>query len=256
MRIKFLDFLIILLVLISLLSYFSKYQEYEQKNTLEYSGSQIFKAIKDFENYTSKGFLYHVKIIGRLNMDNSKFEDTGFVVDTGRGYFIFKDYKGKRYTVGGIMSYKEDVSAERIIMTVENKSTVFYEAKPVETDNFGELYNYIEEMSSFMEFKGIYDIAITGDFTITPPCDVNEELEKIIYCKNVSCNGTTLKLEQLSIRELKRLDSIIKPEKIYTGDFWVIVRTENEIQELEKYRIKEDGSSNPNIYRDSIHIRL
>jgi len=256
MRIKFLDFLVILLILICLFSYFSKYRSYEQKDTLEYSGSQIFKAIRDFENYTSKGFLYNVQIIGRLNMDDSKFEDTGFVTDTGKGYFILKDYEGKRYSVGGIMSYKEDVSAEKIVMRIENKSTVFYEAKPIETRNFEELYNYIADASKFMEFKGIYDIAISGDFTVVPYNDVNEDLEKIIYCKNLYFDGNTLKLEQLSIKELKSLDSIIKPEKIYTGDFWVIIRTQNEIEELEKYKIKEEGNNNPFIYKDSIHIRL
>lgn len=256
MRIKFLDFLIFLLILICLFSYFSKYGEYKQRETLEYSGSQIFKAIKDFENYTSKGFLYNVKIVGRLNMDDSKFEDTGFVTETGKGYFIFKDYDGKRHSIGGVMSYKEDVSAEKIIMTVENKSTVFYEAKPIETKNFEELYNHIVDVSEFMEFKGIYDIAISGEFTVIPYSDVNEELERIVYCKNVHFGENTLKLEQFSIKELENLDSIIKPEKIYTGDFWVIVRTENEIEELEKYKIKETDDENPYIYKDSIHIRL
>ena len=256
MRIKFLDFLVILLVLICLFSYFSKYREYEQKGTLEYSGSQIFKAIKDFENYTSKGFLYNVKIIGRLNMDDSKFEDTGFVTETGKGYFILKDYEGKRYSVGGVMSYKEDVSAEKIVMRIENKSTVFYEAKSIEIKNFEELCEHIRNMSEFMEFKGIYDIAVSGEFTVVPYSDLNEELEKIIYCKNTHFDNETLKLEQFSIRELKNLDSIIKPEKIYTGDFWVIVRTEKEIDELEKYGIKEEDDDNPYIYKDSIHIRL
>ncbi|MEA1993228.1 MAG: TrmB family transcriptional regulator sugar-binding domain-containing protein [Euryarchaeota archaeon] len=256
MRIKFLDFLIILLVLISLFSYFSKYREYEQKETLEYSGSQIFKAIKDFENYTSKGFLYEVTIVGRLNMDDSEFEDTGFVTETGKGYFVFKSYEGEMYTVGGVMGYKEDVSVKSIKMTIKNKSTVFYRAKPIEEKSFEAIYAHVKTTSDFMEFKGIYDIAISGTFTVTPAGDYNEELEDILYCKSVSFDDNMLTLKQFSIKELKNLDSIIRPERIYTGDFWVIVRTKKEIKELEKYEIKRKDDDNPGIYEDSIHIRL
>jgi hypothetical protein len=255
MRIGFLDGVIILLVLLSLFSYFSQYGGYEQKETLEYSGSQIFKAIKDFENYTSKGFLYDVEIHGRLNMDDSSFEKTGLVVETGKGHFTFKEYTGQIYTVGGVMSYKEDLAAEKILMHIETKSTVFYRAVPVDVENFGELHAHITDVSSFMAFKGIHDIAITGEFVVDSPLD-GAELEEIIYCNSAFIEEEKLTIDQLSIRELELLDELLQPERIYTGDFWVIIRTDNEIEELEKYAIKREDDANPFIYEDSIHIRL
>ena len=256
MRIRVLDLLILLLALISLVSYFSQYGEYHQKEKLEYSGSQIFKAIRDFDNYASKGFLYTVQVEGRLNMDDSLFEDTGFVVETGRGYFVLKNYEGDTYTVGGVMSYKEDISAERITMEVKNKSTVFYLAKPIETKEFKDLKTQITTISSFMAFKEIDDIAITGEITVVPSTDLSGELPSIIYCRSSSLDGTTLTVEQLSMREMESLDTILEPTSLYTGDLWVIIRTGEEIKELEKYEITKWDDENPQIYEDSIHIRL
>ncbi len=262
MRIKFLDIVILLLITLSLFSYFLQYGTYEQKERLEYSGSQIFKAVKDFENYTSKGFAYHVTVTGRVNMDDSPVEITGIVTETGRGNFVLKTPQGNQYTVGGVMSYEEDIAAKTMVMTVENKSTVFYEATPVETTSFEALYSYVTETSSFMEYKGIYDIAISGEFTIIPGEEafaprINDTLtHHIIACKGIHLDGHTLTLVQCSIDELQSLAALLSSEKIYTGDFWVVIRTEEEIEELEKYAIKREDDDTPAIYKDSIHIRL
>lgn len=266
MKVSVVDVFVIVLVGLSLFSFSTKY---EPKYTFEYSGSQIYRAVQECEKLDSRGFLYTVYVKGYWNTDVGHFEEEGFVIDTGRGYIVLVLQDGKKVTVGGKMSYNEDVQAVTIEIRLKSKSSVAYWLRPYKGLK-DEIKKYVEDSSQFIDYVK-EDIAVTALFTMDTDTEQSLELEseiedvlrtEIFFMKNVDVeiyeDGITVSVEQLSLKEYDQfflvLAKYFSVEEVYTGDMKVVYQTAEEIDVedvvvLEAYTAEE-------IYPGTIHVRV
>lgn len=278
-RINIIDAAIILIVLFSFYSFITHEPTVnEQVDEYYYSGSQIYKATNYMNYLDSKGFLYDTYVKGYWLSDYLEFDETGYVIDTGQGSFILLRSNGELVTIGGRMSYKEQIGANEIRLKIKTKSTVSYR---MYAQGFPGLENYfatIEDTASFLDIFDIDDIAITSSITFdygeSPTAvfiaEVNDALRKgLYYVKDASItdtqNGLTISFTQASIKELAKMENILNEYgitigNVFSSDIITIVRTGTEIGELDKYWIKQHITDNLSSIVDddenSIHIRL
>ncbi|MBU7011911.1 MAG: hypothetical protein HXS46_14595 [Theionarchaea archaeon] len=266
MRITVVDVIVIVLLGLSLFSFSTKYNP---KYEFGYSGSQIYKVVKECDDLDSKGFLYTVYVDGFWNNDITEFTEEGFVCDTGRGHIVLVLEDGTTVTVGGLMSYKEDIQAKRFEIRLRSKSSVMYLLKPV-TGSREEIKEYIESSSQFIFYKK-EDIAVSCVFTIQSNTEssilLESEIEdvirrKVFFMKSVDVeiydDGIQLAVERLSMKAFDDIFRVLEEyfdiQGIYTGDISVFYQTAEEIKvedidALESY--EGDG-----VYPGYIHVRV
>lgn len=266
MKVSVIDIFVIVLVGVSLFSFSTKYQP---RYTYEFSGSQIYKVVKECEVLDGSGFLYTVFVKGYWNIDVSHFEQEGFVTDTGRGYIEMVLKNGRVVTVGGKMGYKEDIQATEVEIRIKNKSSVAYVLRPITGDK-EKVKEYIVDSSSFIGYKK-EDIAITCQFAIaadvTPSIVTEAEVEDVLrktvfFMKdadvNIFADGIRVSVVRLSMEEFDTFFEILEKyftvKEMYTGDIKVIFQTSEEIDvddvvPLESY----EGDS---VYSESVHVRV
>jgi hypothetical protein len=277
MRITAVDVVVIVLLGLSLFSFSTKY---EPKYTFEFSGSQIIKVVRECDILDSTGFLYTVYVRGYWNTDVGHFEEEAFVCATGRSNLEIVLKNGKKVTVGGKMSYKEDVQAVDIEIRLKSKSSVVYDLEPVKGLK-NDIKIYIEESSQFINY-GKEDIAITCVLTMgadtllrtsgmedvlegTDPIIVEAEIEdnlrkEIFFMKKADVevydDGITVSVERLSLKEFGTFFEVLERyfiiQEIYTGNIMVYYQTAEEIEvndvvPLESYN--DEGVSN-------VHVRV
>jgi len=278
-RINVIDLLVVIILLLSAYSFLTHDQPIQdQVDEYTYTGSQIYKATRYMDYLDSKGFLYDTYVEGYWWADYLKFEETGYVVDTGEGSFSLLLPDGQVVTVGGRMSYKEQVGANEVRLIIRTKSTVNYRMYAATYASFEAWHTTVGETASFLEEFAIDDIAITGSITfdsdITPSAVFEKQLEtelrhELYYMKGISVltddNGMTLSFMQASLSELATLDTFLAERDIaignvFSSDLIVFVRTGMEIGELDKYWIKEHVrdhlSDVVDAEENAIHIRL
>jgi hypothetical protein len=265
-KITAVDVFVIILVGISLFSFSTKY---EPKYQFEYSGSQIYKVVHQCDILDSTGFLYTVYVRGYWNTDVGHFEEEGFVTDTGRGYIELVLEDGKKVTVGGRMSYKEDVQAVGVEIHLKSKSSVAYWLKPLKGSK-DDIKTYVEGSTRFINYPK-EDIAVSCVLTMDADTEQSLTLEseiedvlrtEIFFMKKADVeicdDGITVTVERLSLKELDRFFTLLEKyffiETVYTGDIEVVYQTSEEINvedvvTLESYTAEE-------IYAGTIHVRV
>ena len=254
MRITAVDVVIIVLLGLSLFSFSTKY---EPKYTFEFSGSQIIKVVRECDILDSTGFLYTVYVRGYWNTDVGHFEEEAFVCTTGRSNLEIVLKNGKKVTVGGKMSYKEDVQAVDIEIRLKSKSSVVYDLEPVKGLK-DDIKEYIEKSSQFINYEK-EDIAVTcvltvgadtmgtsgtenvsglADPVIIMEAEIEDSLRKeIFFMKKADVeiydDGVTVSVERLSMKEFDTFFEVLERyftiQEIYTGNIIVYYQTSEEI---------------------------
>jgi len=278
-RINLIDILIILILIFSAYSFVMKESTvYQQVDEYYFTGSQIYKATNSMEYLDSKGFLYDTWVRGYWWSDYLSFQETGYVVDIGQGYFELLRDNGEVVEIGGRMSYREQIGASEIRLIIKTKSVVNYRVYSNTYESMSAFLQENEDMASFLEQFQVDDIAITGSLSFDQSIEpskvfdesLGEELRKrMYYVKDIEVssyeNGITIELVQASLSELEYLEGIlgeldISVGEVFSSDLNVFVRTGLEIGELDKYWIKqhilEELSSKIDADENSIHIRL
>ena len=266
MKVTVVDVAIIALIGLSLFSFSTKYNP---KYEFGYSGSQIYKVVQECDNLDSKGFLYTVHVKGFWNTDITEFEQEGFVCNTGRGHLVLVLKDGSVVTVGGLMSYKEDIQGKQFEIRLKSKSSVIYSLKP-EKGSKQKIKDYIEDSSQFI-FYPREDMAVSCTFTMEADTEesiiVESEVEDILrkelfFMKaadvEIYDDGLKVTVKRLSMKEFDHFFEILEDyfviQDIYTGDISVFYQTAEEIlvediPKLESY--EGDG-----IYPGRIHVRV
>jgi hypothetical protein len=265
-KISVVDVFVIVLVGVSLFSFFTKY---EPKYTYEFSGSQIYRAVRECDELDSTGFLYTVYVKGYWNMDVGHFEEEGVVTGTGRGFIEMVLRDGRTVTVGGRMSYKEDIQAVDIEIRLASKSSVAYWLKPVRGSK-DDIKKYVEDSSRFINYEK-QDIAVTAVLVIDTDTEQSLELEseiedvlrtEIFFMKKgdieIYDDGITVFLERVSLEEFDDviviLETYFEVGEIYARDVKVVYQTAEEI-DVEDVVVVEAYTSDV-IYPGSIHVRV
>ena len=254
MRITAVDVVIIVLLGLSLFSFSTKY---EPKYTFEFSGSQIIKVVRECDILDSTGFLYTVYVRGYWNTDVGHFEEEAFVCTTGRSNLEIVLKNGKKVTVGGKMSYKEDVQAVDIEIRLKSKSSVVYDLEPVKGLK-DDIKEYIEKSSQFINYEkediaitciltvgadtmrtsGIEDVSGSTDPVIIMEAEIEDRLRKEIFFMKkadveVYDDGVTVSVERLSMKEFDTFFEVLERyftiQEIYTGNIIVYYQTAEEI---------------------------
>jgi hypothetical protein len=266
MKINVIDVFVLALLGLSLFSFSTKY---EPKYEFEYSGSQILKVVRECDIQDSTGARYTVFVKGYWNSDIGHFEEEGFVLETGRGFLILGLRDGQSVSVGGLMSYKEDVQAVDIELRILSKSSVIYVLQPFQGSR-EDIKTYIVQSGHFIDYAK-EDIAITGVFTIeadtgpsiTEESKIEDALSKaIFFMKSADVelydDGMKITVERLSMSEYDRFFDIIETQvsigEIYTQDLTVFYQTSEEIDENDVVRLESYKGNG--IYPGSIHVRV
>ncbi|MBU7033324.1 MAG: hypothetical protein HXS53_12400 [Theionarchaea archaeon] len=266
MKITVIDVFVLVLLGLSLFSFSTKYSP---KYEFEYSGSQILKVVRECDIQDSTGALYTVFVKGYWNSDIGHFEEEGFILETGRGFLLLGLRDGRTVSVGGLMSYKEDIQAVDIELRILSKSSVIYVLQPFQGLR-GDIKAYIEQSGEFIEYNK-EDIAISGVFTIqadiSPSIIEESKLEDalskaIFFMKSADVelhdDGMKIAIERLSMSEYDTFFDIIETQipvgEIYTHDLTVFYQTSEEIDENDV--IELESYSGDSIYPGSIHVRV
>ncbi|MCC7568104.1 MAG: hypothetical protein KO463_00615 [Candidatus Methanofastidiosa archaeon] len=273
------DAIIALILLFSLYSFLSaEAGVYRQVDEYYYTGSQIYKATNYMAFLDSKGFLYEAEIRGYWWSDYLEFRESGYVIDTGEGSFSLLRTTGEVVTIGGRMSYKEQIGASEIRLIIKTSSVVTARMYSAGYPSFDDYLATVRDTTSFLDRFSIDDVAITGsvsfDAQVTPSRVTEAELEDLLrkelyYVKGITVSttptGITLSIEQGTLTELAAVPALLASQGIEMGpvfvsDATVIVRTLGEIGELDKYGIKrhiaDELADVLDADENAIHIRL
>lgn len=272
MRVTVVDVAVIVLLGLSLVSFSAKYNP---KYEFGYSGSQIYKVVQECDNLDSKGFLYTVYVDGFWNNNITEFKEEGFVCDTGRGHLVLVLKDGTQVTVGGLMSYKEDIQGKRFEIRIKSKSSVMYALKP-EKGSKEKIRHYIESSSEFIFYQK-EDIAISCTFTMEADTDTETSTEQSILLESeiedlmrrelffaksadveIYDDGLKVTVERLSMTEFDQFFAVLEGyfsiRNVYTGDISVFYQTAEEI--LVEDRAVLESYEGDGVYPGSVHVRV
>ncbi len=241
-RLNLFDLAIIVLLVASLFSFSTKYYEREPVDEYTYTGAQIFNAIRFFDLADGKGFRYLVRVEGSYISDYSSFNEEGIVVGTSQGTFLLKLKDGRILSVGGRTSFREDVAAHNMKVTMLNGSTVHYMHTGFYASDLLEAKDTINNTSEFLDDYRIIETTISGEIAIDGnfPRSVTFEKElantisnKIFHLKNINVesseNGIILKVNGLGTKDFETLQSILSPfdpSRYYFPDYRTVVLTD------------------------------
>ncbi|MCC7573557.1 MAG: hypothetical protein KO464_09270 [Candidatus Methanofastidiosum sp.] len=267
-RFNLFDLAIIVLVVASLISFSTKYFEKEPVDEYSYTGSQIYNAVRFFDLSDGKGFRYLVKVDGSYITDYSPFSGEGIVVGTSQGTFLLKLKDGRILNIGGRTSFKEDVAAHNIKVTMLNGSTVSYIQKGFFTNDIIEAKTIIDNTSNFLDKYNIIDTTISGDIVIDGkfPNNITFERElsdkiaiEIFHLRDVNVksseNGIILNVTGIGTNDFEKLQSVLSPygpTKYYFPDFRTFVLTDN----IPKVEISSIQNNKIEGIIGDIHVRI
>ena len=197
---------------------------------LTFSGEEVYKAVKTYNKLESKGFLVEVEVGGTAIGDptGEEKEFKGMVVAARGGTLQIKNEYGDLFSVGGSMSYLEDVAAKKIrLMPLYTSSISFYSKKEY-FGNFGEFINQLEQLK---RETGASRVVLTGEVSISQPgrgyLDVKKTVEDCFFCLNAKAYKIgddlyTLSFKAMELGELEKLnlasgEVFVKNLRIYLG---------------------------------------
>ncbi|HIP91548.1 MAG TPA: hypothetical protein EYH21_04545 [Methanothermococcus okinawensis] len=245
LKIGILEMLVIVSILITSGALIYKFLS-SSEDTYQFDGDQMYKCAWVSEKILSKGFPLYADIYGRWTSTGEEFNDTVLVV-RARGGTLYGLYKNRSITVGGRMAYKEDISAERIVLKPLGNTIISYEIDPVEGRSFRDVKDKIEDSIKPYKELGItiLETRISGTFAVDSktylPTEQQYIRNKIEDIKsmgghlkvNFLDNGLTLYGKQ-KIDNLDIYDSLISPKKILTSKIKVYLIVNETLNELPK----------------------
>jgi hypothetical protein len=197
---------------------------------LSFSGEEVYKAVKTYNKLESKGFLIEVEVQGSAIGDPTgkerKFQ--GLVIAARGGTLYIKNEYGDEFSVGGSMSYLEDVAAKQIKLKPLYSSSLSFYSNVTRFDSFREFISQLEQL----KFNaGASRVMLTGEISISQPemkyLDVKKSVEDCFFCLNAKAYKIgddlyMLSLKAVDLGELGKLDLksgevVAKNLRIYLG---------------------------------------
>jgi len=197
---------------------------------LSFSGEEVYKAVKTYNKLESKGFLIEVEVQGSAIGDPTgkerKFQ--GLVIAARGGTLYIKNEYGDEFSVGGSMSYLEDVAAKQIKLKPLYSSSLSFYSNVTRFDSFREFISQLEQL----KFNaGASRVMLTGEISISQPemkyLDVKKSVEDCFFCLNAKAYKIgddlyMLSLKAVDLGELGKLDFksgevVAKNLRIYLG---------------------------------------
>ena len=245
LKIGILEVLVIASILITSGALIYKFLS-SSEDTYHFDGDQMYKCAWVSEKILSKGFPLYADIYGRWTSTGEEFNDTVLIVRANGGT-LYGVYKNRSITIGGRMAYKEDISAERIVLKPLGNTIISYELDPLEGRSFKDVKDKIEDSIKPYKELGItiLEIHISGTFavdskTYTPTEQqyIRNRIEGINYTEedfkvDFLDNGLTIGGRQ-KIDNLEIYDKLTTPEKILTSKIKVYLIVNETLGELPK----------------------
>ncbi|WP_456475068.1 TrmB family transcriptional regulator sugar-binding domain-containing protein [Candidatus Pyrohabitans sp.] len=236
--VNFVDFIAIALVLFLAFSFARTVLAEE----LVFSGEEVYKAVKTYNKLESKGFLAEAEIRGTAIGDPTQRERnfSGVVVAARGGTLYIRNQHGDEFTVGGSMSYLEDVAAKEIrLMPLYSSSLSFYSKK----ERFGDFREFLDALKQLKQSTGASRLVLKGEISISQPgmryLDVKNAIEGCFYCVGSRAYKTGEDLYVLSFRdiELGELEHLnLESGEVVTRKLRIYLGYE---EELEKPKVEE-----------------
>ncbi|GEM_PF-1206068 len=180
---------------------------------LVFDGDEVYKAVKAYSRLDSKGFIVEARIEGRYIGDPTRKLRSmrGVVVSARGGTLYLRNIHGEVYTVGGSMSYLEDVAAERIELLPVAESTLGMYSARTHFRSTGEMLDALEELR---QAAGAGRLMLTGELLLASgnaslPV-LKRELETCYYCTTLEVYraGEGLYLISMKNVELSELSAL------------------------------------------------
>ncbi|WP_423792986.1 hypothetical protein ACPB8Q_01930 [Methanocaldococcus indicus] len=202
----------------------------KNENKYTFDGTEMYKCAWVANNILNKGFPLKAYIEGHFR-GGKPFNGTVEIVKA-HGGTLHAIYNNSIITIGGELAYKEDIAAKKIKLIPIGKAIIIEKVKPIEANNFKDIYIKILNISNKYKKYNIRTIYLIGSFgvdskTYTPSerqqinnklyVDINRGLN-IFYVEN----GTILS-NKLYLGTMEKLDSILKPKKIVTSELKVYI---------------------------------
>ncbi|MCS4541090.1 MAG: hypothetical protein HY929_02015 [Euryarchaeota archaeon] len=270
--INFVDLIVLLgiLVLIGFLTF--RYVSYTIE-TFEFSGSDIYRAVSTYTILSTQGFLVKAEIKGVWTGERQPFSGGGLIVDAKSGQFVIL-LNHRKVTVGGPLSYVEDIAADRIFLKCQSKSVVQAKMKGQTVSSFEEIQNKIKNLAdSFIEYSpnnilATFKVGIEISGMQSSPA-VSQEVDNALYdqvfAKGMTVitreNGFEILFTHLSYNDLSSIDKILRqhnlyPQKIVTSSIDLYIGTEKLLSKNDANNIKLKIMGNPEIESSAIHVVL
>lgn len=217
---------------------------------LSFSGEEVYKAVKTYNRLESKGFLVEATVVGTAIGDPTGRERSfsGLVVAGRGGTLYIKNEYGDEFSVGGSMSYLEDVAAKRISFAPSYTASLSFYSNITRFANFSDFLLRLEELRLA---TGASSVVLSGEVSISQPemrfLDVKKGVERCFFCLNarafkIGDDLYVLSLKVVEIGELERLnlrsgEVVAKNLRIYLGygdelSYEEVLRAENELHKL------------------------
>ncbi len=197
---------------------------------LVFDGDEVYKAVKAYSRLDSKGFIVEAGIEGRYIGDPTRKLRSmrGVVVAARGGTLYIKNTYGEVYTVGGSMSYLEDVAAERIELLPMAESTLsMYSARSY----FRSMPEMLDALEELRRASGAGRLVLTGEMLLALQNaslpELKRELEECYYCTSLEVyragEGVYLvAMKNVELSELSALrgyagDASVRELRIYLG---------------------------------------
>lgn len=197
---------------------------------LSFTGEEVYRAVKAYDKLMSKGFLVEAEVVGRAIGDptGEKRVYKGMVVSGKGGTLVLKNTYGDRVSIGGSMSYLEDVAADRIrLRPLYRASISFYSNKT----HFSSFDSFVSLLDRLRRESGASRVVVSGEVDVTQPSkrylDVKRSLEGCYLCLDARVYklGEDLYMLQLTSTDVEVLRSlsmrsgevVVKNLKIYLG---------------------------------------
>ncbi|NOZ59237.1 MAG: hypothetical protein GXO66_06650 [Euryarchaeota archaeon] len=197
---------------------------------LNFSGEEVYKAVKTYNRLESKGFLVEARVVGTAIGDPHERQRSfsGLVVAARGGTLYIKNTHGDEFSVGGSMSYLEDVAAERITLMPAYSASLSFYSNITRFENFSDFLLRLEELGLA---TGASSVVLTGEVSISQPgmrfLDVKKALERCYLCLSartfkIGDDLYVLSLRVVELDELKKLnlksgEVVATDLKIYLG---------------------------------------
>lgn len=207
--VNIIDLAVILLVLVLIFSFASE----AVSKDLVYSGEQMHNAVVEYQKLDNRGFVIETDIKGKWVVDKAPFEDSGLLIATTRGTFIFRRKSGEIRTIGGSMAHREDIAASKIILKPLDNYLIVFDHEPKSFTNFEEFLRYAEGLKSDIGSDHLYinvRLAYEGDLSFTEVQTLRNQLESMYLLKDFAImdateRGLLLNFRRISLEELKKL---------------------------------------------------
>ncbi|WP_457555847.1 TrmB family transcriptional regulator sugar-binding domain-containing protein [Candidatus Pyrohabitans sp.] len=224
--VNFVDLIVVTLVLFLAISFMRTVLH----DPLSFSGEEVYKAVKTYNRLESKGFLAEAEVEATAVGDPTGSERRlrGLVVSARGGTLYIKNSYGDELSVGGSMSYLEDMAAKRITLIPVYAASLSFYSNITRFANFSQLMLSLEALK---RTTGASSVVLSGEVSISQPetrfLEVKKAVESCYLCLNarvfkIGDDLYVLSLRVVELGELERLnlssgEVVARNLRIYLG---------------------------------------